>query len=413
MNDDIMDDFDENSFNLSQEVLSHKQAADVNLAMCMALESIERNAVNSSPERIAAMANFSLNTAMEAIGGDSLSKYQTLTLEELGHEKKRFWARFKHHLASYYKQVVDHYQTFWTFTEFQTKRLKKIKSQLQSIRGNSKVEIRTPLSKYMKYGDNRTIETSKEYVEKFIEMKKVMVNTCVAASDLNDNSKFNIGAYLVDKVTWNGDEFVMDHFRTLNEIIRNVISSEGMKKVRNTELYEVYATENLLGMSQVICKAPLKNLVKYNDYDTAIDLVGQMYMFVDRIQKFSTETLNSNSDFIEFDHKQIDTLIKACEDLIDEATRLLRFANKYNAFIDDIMVKLLSLVSYGITPAVVSTLYKDTRVEPGDVDILPSIRIITRYMSMCYDCTSSSYNFSMGNIKKALSIAESFVKRAS
>lgn len=405
-------EMEEQSFNLTQEAHTSKQAADANLAMFLALEAIEKSKISGSPSQVAAMANFSLNTAMEAIGGDSLVNYQTLTLEELAREKSRFWDRFKHHFASFYKQTVDHYQTFWTFTEFQTGRIRKIRSKLQDIKNKQSVEIRTPMSKYMRYGNNQKIENSKTYVDQFKIMAEVMTKTCVAACEMNDGSKLNIPSYLVDKVTWNGDEFVMDHFRILNELVRKVIVSENMKTVRKTEIAEVAATDNLLGMSQVVCKVPLKNLVKYNDYDTAIELVGHIYMFVDRIEKFSTETFSRNSELMAFDRNQIDTLLNLCDDLIQEATKLLSFAKKYNAFIDEIVVKLFSLPSYGMLGTVLNVAYKDTRISPQDVDITPSIRIISRYMSMCYDCTSSSYNFSMGNIKKALSIAEAYIKRA-
>lgn len=407
-----MQELEERSFNLSQEAYTSKQAADANLAMFLALEAIENSKISGSPSQVAAMANFSLNTAMEAIGGESFASYQNLTLEELAREKSRFWDRFKHHVASFYKQTVDHYQTFWTFTEFQSKRLRKIKAALSSLRNSGTVEVRTPLSKYMRYGNNQQVQDSKTYVSEFKKMTEVMVRTCDAASTMNDESKFNIGSYLVSKATWNGDEFVMDHFRALNELVRKVIASENMKPVRKTEVAEVVATENLLGMSQVVCKAPLKNLVKYNDYDSAIELVGHIYMFVDRIEKFSTEMMSSRSDFMSFDRKQIDELIKMCDELIVETTDLLSFSKKYNAFIDDILVRLFSLPSYGALGSLLSATYKDTRISPQDVDITPSIRIIGRYMSMCYDCTSSSYNFSMGNIKKALSIVESYIKRA-
>lgn len=403
-----MQELEERSFNLSQEAYTSKQAADANLAMFLALEAIENSKISGSPSQVAAMANFSLNTAMEAIGGESFASYQNLTLEELAREKSRFWDRFKHHFASYYKQRVDLLQTFFTFTEFQTRRLKKIKMKLSDLRNKGSVEVRTPLSKYMRYGDNQKVSDSKTYISEFKKMTEVMVRTCEAASDMNDASKFDIGSYLVSKVTWNGDEFVMDHFRTLNELVRKVISSENMKTVRKTEVAEVAATENLLGMSQVVCKVPLKNLVKYNDYDTALELVGHIYMFVDRIEKFSTETLSSRSDFMSFDRKQIDELIKMCDELIVETTDLLSFSKKYNAFVDEILATIFATFSAPMLNAI----YKDTRISPEDVDITPSIRIIGRYASMCYDCTSSSYNFSMGNIKKALSIVESYIKRA-
>ena len=403
-----MRDLEDRSSNLSQEAYTSKQAADANLAMFLALEAIENSKISGSPSQMAAMANFSLNTAMEAIGGESFASYQNLTLEELAREKSRFWDRFKHHFASYYKQRVDLLQTFFTFTEFQTRRLKKIKMKLSDLRNKGSVEVRTPLSKYMRYGDNQKVSDSKTYISEFKKMTEVMVRTCEAASDMNDASKFDIGSYLVSKVTWNGDEFVMDHFRTLNELVRKVISSENMKTVRKTEVAEVAATENLLGMSQVVCKVPLKNLVKYNDYDTALELVGHIYMFVDRIEKFSTETLSSRSDFLSFDRKQIDELIKLCDVLLTESTDLLSFSKKYNTFVDEILASIFATFS----APVLNATYKDTRISPQDVDIIPSIRIIGRYASMCYDCTSSSYNFSMGNIKKALSIVESYIKRA-
>ena len=407
-----MDDFETAQANeseeqmeaISSEAFVSRQAMEANFAMYMALEGLmEHPHARNTP----ILAQVGLQTTMEAFGMTEIKDYSKLSLEELAREKSRFWERFKHHFADFYKRSVDHYQAFWTFTQFQTSRIKKLRGQLAQIRGNPKAQVRTPMSKYMKYGKEMYVRDSKTYVNEFKKMHEVMTRTCTAAAELNDASKFNIPAYLGSKAIWHGDEFVMDHFKTLNEITRKVISKENMKLERKTERAEVYATDNLLGMSQVVVKVPLKSAVKYNDYDSAIENVNLIYMFVDRIEKFSTETFNSNGDYMEFDKKQIDELIEMCDSLAQEAVELLGISKKYNAFIDDFIVKLSS-ISPALAP-MLSVIYKDTRMDAQDVDITPSIRIISRYMSLCYDCTSSSYNFSMGNIKKALGMVESYL----
>lgn len=406
MNDDQMemDSAEEASESIAEEAHVARQAMEANLAMYITLESLLKN---PHQRNTPILAQVGLQTAFESIGMHEVKDYSKLTLEELAREKTRFWERFKHHFADFYKRTVDHYQSFWTLFQFQTNRIKKLRAELSQLRGTPKAKVRTSMSKYMKYGRDEYVGDSKTYIGEFTRVQEVMKRVCVATSDLNDASKFNIPSYLGNKAIWNGDQFVMDHFKTLNEIVRGVISKEHMRLERKTERAEVFATSNLLGMSQIVCKVPLKANVRYNDYDSAIENVNLIYMFVDRIEKFSTETFNSNGDYMEFDKRQIDELIKMCDTLANEAVALIEIAKKYNQFIDDFIVKL-STISPVLAPAL-SIIYKDTRMDAQDVDVTPSIRIISRYMSMCYDCTGSSYNFSMGNVKKALSMIESYI----
>lgn len=98
-----------------------------------------------------------------------------------------------------------------------------------------------------------------------------------------------------------------------------------------------------------------------------------------------------------------------CESLLSEAENLLGFTQKYNHYIDNLMAAITG--SGAIVAPVFSAMYKTTKMDPDSVDILPSMRIIVRYMNMTNDCTSGTYNFSMGNIKKALSISEQYLKQ--
>lgn len=391
-----------------QEALVSKQAMEANFAMAVALENILQSKL--SKDHIPLVASTTVNTAMEAIGVGSNVDYSKLSLEEIAREKKRFWEQFKFHLSDSFKRWADSVQLFFTFTHQQSKRIRAIKSQLSNVRSNAKAQLRVGASKYLKYGKGELTTDSKQYLEKFSEMKTVMGKMCDTALSLNDLSKFNIPSYLVSKVTWNGDEFVLNHFEALNELAKGMVKTEGLKFFRKSESSEVHISELMLGLSQVVCKLPIQKNVKYGDYDSAIDNVGLIYMFIDRIEKFGLESTAGGSVVMTFEKRQIEELVGMCESLLSEAENLLGFAQKYNHFIDNLMATL-SVVGAMVEPAY-SAMYKTTKMDPEAVDILPSMRIIVRYMNMTNDCTSGTYNFSMGNIKKALSISEQYLKQA-
>lgn len=404
-------ELEEQHTHLAQEAYTAQQAADANLAICMALEAISH--AKYEPSMSANYANFGISAVMEGIGYHSDTHYLTLSMEEIEREKRGFWMRFLHFFRDAVVKRVDDMQTFLTLVDFQSGRLRKLKSELTRVANGATAEVRSPKSKFMRYGDNEAVKTSEEYMKHFKEMHSVMIPMCQTAVKLNSSSAFNIPSYVVNKVSWNGDEFLRDHFNNCSEEVWHVMKSPGMKLIRKSDTAEVRSSDVMLGMSQVVAKAPLQSLLKTRDIDEIQQLIPLNYVFVDRIHKFSTDLLNSKSDGLHFNKRQIEELLKLCESLLDEARQLISFTAKFNSAVDSTMVGAFNVIL--MNPAAadgINSAAKETRIDITDGEILPSIRTIGRYMSMCYDCTSTSYNFAMGNIKKALSIAETFIEKA-
>ena len=409
-----MSELEEQTFELAKEAQIHRQLTDYNCALFAALEQLTETVTDKNGEETAATANLAISTAMEAIGVSTIDKrYGSLTLEDIERFKGSAWDKIKNHFKLALTNVVDNIQTFVTLTNLQNSRLQKLKRSLAAVEGNAEVTLSISKNKYMTYGNNKDIDSAETYVKEYVKMCQVMREFCSVASDLNNESKFNVAAYLGAKATFSGDEFVMNHFKRLYELVSKVVSTNHMKKEMEQDRSDLYATEPLLGMSQVIARLPKKDMVSFNDYKTARDAVRYVYLSMDRLKKFD---INESTDKIEltFTKQQIQTLIDESDSLLKEANKLLTFTKKFNTYVDTWMLSSISQWSSGVGALLIGTGtgYKGEGESQLPAEFFSAIRVVIQYMNMTFDCTASGYNVSIGNIKKALSIAESFVKKA-
>ena len=409
-----MSELEEQSFELAQEAQMHRQLADYNCAMFIALEQLSEEAPYKNGKDIAATANLAISTAMEAMGINTFDKkYGTLSLEDIERFKGTFWDKIKKHFKFALTNVVDNIQTFVTLTNFQNSRLQKLKRSLAAVEGNAEVTLSISKNKYMMYGNNKDVDSSETYVQEYVKMCEVMREFCSVASDLNNESKFNVAAYLGAKATFSGDEFVINHFKRLYELVSKVVSTNHLKKEIEQGSSELYASEPLLGMSQVVARLPKKDKVDFDDYKASRDAVRYVYLSMDRIKKVD---LNDSSDKIEltFNKQQIQTLIDESESLLKEANKLLAITKKFNTYVDTWMLNSVLKWNTAVAAATVagSMSYKGEGEGGYPAPLFSAIRVVIQYMNLTFDCTASGYNSSVGNIKKALSIAESFVKKA-
>lgn len=410
-------DLEERVVELAQETETYRRLVDYNTAMLMAFEELSTSYQNENGNIAASKANMVLSAAMESLGANSTHhQYDNLTLEEIDRLKGDFFDRISKSISLALKNYIDNIQTFLTLYNMQTSRLQKLKRSLAQVENNATVTIDVSHSKYMSYGNEKTVEDADTYIKEFTKMAKVMTDFCSVASDLNDESKFNVASYIGSKVTFRGDEFVIDHFKRMHELVSKVISTNHLKKEISKNYVDVFATEPMIGMSQVVALMPKPKDIKDLDYLAARDAVRYVYLSIDRTKKFSFES-DARSIKLTFTKKQIETLVNESEALLKEANKLLSFTKKFNSVMDSVIADIVApsgtffrkiwLISTAMA-------YKTNPEAGGGMpsSFLPAIRIIMRYMNMTYDCTAGGYNFSLGNIKKALTITESFIRQA-
>ena len=409
-------DLEEHATELAQEAETHRRLVDYNTAMLMAFEELAYSYQKDNGSVTAEKANMVMSAAMESLGAHSThGQYDNLTLEEIDRFKGGFFDSIAKNINLAIKNTVDNVQTFVTLTNFQTSRLQKLKRSLAEVEDGSTVTIKVNRNKYMRYGGNKVVENSDTYIEEFAKMASVMREFCSVASDLNDESKFNIASYIGSKVTFSGDEFVIDHFKRMYELVSKVISTSHLKKEIKKTSAEIYATEPLIGMSQVVALLPKERLVDFDDYTKARDASRYIYLSIDRLQKFEFDS-TARAVELTFTKKQIETLVSESETLLKEANKLLTFTKKFNLAMDVAIAKIVNPKGKGLIDTMVGSTAMAYKSNPGNdggvpPSFLPAIRIIMRYMNMTFDCTAGGYNFSLGNIKKALSITESFIRQ--
>lgn len=409
-------DLEEHAAELAQEAETHRRLVDYNTAMLIAFEELAYSYQKDDGSVTTEKANMVMSAAMESLGVSSLQgNFNNLSLEDIQRHQGSFWDSVKRNIGLALKNTVDNVQTFVTLTNLQNSRLQKLKRSLATLDNDATATIKVPKSKYMTYGDNQLIEDSETYVKEYVKMAGVMKEFCSVASDLNNESKFNVAAYIGAKATFSGDEFVIRHFKRMYELVSKVVSANGMKKESTQDRAELYATDPLLGMSQIVARLPSKDIIGVNSYKKARDAVRYVYLNIDRLTKFELPS-DGGSVELTFTKKQINTLIQESEELLNEANALLTLTKKFNLAMDVWLAKGF-YTSYGAVGAAgVAAIAMNTKNSTNSgqlpATILPAIRIILRYMNMTFDCTAGGYNSSIGNIKKALSITESFIKKA-
>lgn len=410
-------DLEEHAAELAQEAETHRRLVDYNTAMLVAFEDLSANCEQGNLLQLSNQANMVMSSAMESLGVSSMGgEYDNLTLEQIERFKGGFFDKIFKHTSLALKNTIDNVQTFVTIANLQTNRLQKLKRSLAELDDNATVTISIANNKYVNYGNNRVITDADEYVQEYVKMSKVMQAFCSVASDLNDESRFNIASYIGSKVTFTGDQFVMDHFKRMYELVSEVVSTNHLKK-ENGRLYsDIFATEPLIGMSQIVAVLPKEKRVSFTDYKKARDAVRSVYLSIDRLKKFDLD-LKADTINVTFTKKQIKTILQESEALLVEANKLLSLTKKFNLAMDVTIAKLAGVFKNKPPGAMLQNIaqsYKGTQDDYGSMPptILPAIRIIMRYMSMTFDCTAGGYNFSIGNIKKALSITEAFIKKA-
>lgn len=325
-----------------------------------------------------------------------------MSLEAVNNNKDYLIKQFFYNLKTSISKMVDSVQYMNTLFNMQTPRLNTVRRAIDSVSNSGSFNINVGNTKYTTYGNDIRITDVKTYIDQFASMSKIMSNFNASINTLAEDDLFITLKLFKDLALLRREEFFEERFKSLHETVDKAIKTTKLKLDESKPVYEIYASDIMLGMSQLVIYTPKSNTYDYNDYESLFHATRHFYMYVDRVDKLRISTLISGSDKWNITKKDAKSIITDAEELL-KATNLLL----------GITTRLSTLFA---TNKWASAYIGNYRGNDEDLDFLAITRagrIVNRTSAMLYDSVSSSYNFSMGNVKKALSICESYVKAAS
>ena len=346
----------------------------------------------------------SIATEMAVLGTNvspTILYHPEISLEDIAQRKSNFISQIYDSIKQSVQKNIELSHYLLTYFNIQKSRLNKIKKQLNNLSNSDTATVSIHLSKYMLIGKHGVAVTNiEEYLEEYKKMASVMLPFMKSVKELADDDLFTTLTMLKHMITFSSDKYFMDRFDSLEKAILDASRSSHLKVEERRTQYTTYASDLLLGLSQVIITMPNKSIYNKNDYSSLVDSLKHFYMYVYRTDKIRFSTTIKGSERYEISVKTAKELLTINEELLVAINGLLDMSTSLST----------SLTQY--TSAIMHVETFRTKTEdynPGGV--FRSTRILNRISAIIYESVASSYNFSMGNLKKSSSISESLISK--
>ncbi len=365
-----------------------------------ALESLydEASKPNSDKKLI------SIATEMAVLGtvtNPKLLYNSGMSLEDLAQRKSNFISQIYDSIKQANQKSLDLSHYLMTYFNIQQSRLNKIKKELSKLSSNDSVVISVHLSKYMLIGKHASpVSDIDEYLKEYKKMASVMTPFIESIKELTDGDLFTTLSMLKHAVTFSSDKYFVDRFEALEKAILSAARSSHLKVEEHKTQYTTYASDLLLGLSQVVITMPNKNIYDKEDYSSMIDSLKHFYMYVYRTDKFRVSSVIKGNQTFEVP-------VKVLKELLDINSELLSVVN---GLLSTTTSMSTSLTQYTNGPLFMQT-YRDKTEDYNPAGMFRSTRILNRISSIIFESVASSYNFTIGNIKKSNSIMESAISK--
>lgn len=217
------------------------------------------------------------------------------------------------------------------------------------------------------------------------------------AGEFTENDLFSSLKFYKDYIFNEPDDFIMDQFEAMETYLTRAKAGIPLNSGESTPTMAEYSTDPLLGLSRLVVRLPRPNTYKRGNIATILDASRHFYMYVDRQTKINFGTMFEGSVNMSLNKQDITTLLQASRAMIQPASDLLRFATK--------------LSNEGSVGNSNPTQNRDKTPTHEEYAVIQGMRLYVRSCSIIYDTVSSGYNFTLGNVKQALTICEKAVKR--
>ena len=290
---------------------------------------------------------------------------------------------------------------FYTLFNLQSSRLRKVESRLSSVR-NGKVNIRLGVNKYLLFGEgHRVVSTGDEYVKEFKKTMDVLESFVLSVADLTEDDLFSSIKMIGNYIFSDPEEFFLERFNSLERTLTNAAKGIDGRAEKGFGQYIEYISPVLLGLGKVGVRYPKKSTYGRENYLDAVNASRHFHMYLERESKVHFSTLFSGNTQLEFSKNDIQAMVSQIKRVIHSADRLLSLSNKIS--------------EQGAWLSVVGSPSAE-REGDSSTDVFSATRsgrIVSRISLILVECTAASYNFTLGNIKQALTISEKAIEKLS
>ena len=296
------------------------------------------------------------------------------------------------------QKYIDYVHYINTFFNLQSGRLASIRRKLDRISSSSNTAtFRIGVNKYMMFGENKhVVSSASEYLSQYKLMAESMVPFLDATTVLTKEDLFSGLKIYKDYIFNDPEDFIMDQFNALEKHLNGAKRGIGSHVAVQNPMFQEFRSPYLLGMSQVMVRLPKSSTYKHSDIESCLDAFRHFYMCLDRKMKINFGSLLEGGMHLSMTKRDAVALLDQSEALLKSADALLQLSVRLSnegAFIDADLTRYRN---------------RDNAELTGFA--LHGFRIYARTCSVIYDSVSSGYNFTLGNVKQALTICEKVSK---
>ena len=400
LSNELSDSFNVGQVNIESDFIALERSLD----LVESLESLKETISTKTELSLEDIKLIKIATEMAVSGTDedatkllpSLESYVDIKVatEGLGDVLgKAIWA-IQRSIGIIFKNYADNIQFSYSYFNLQQYKVQSLKERLVRVKhqvGNTKVSFNVRSSKYTRFGgtykdyhnDFRNVKDSKQYLDEFTLANDLNKEVLNKIGKFTSNSLFNTIKALAATLS-NNEEHFKEKFKELEELFDDCLKIKGIKEYQPS----IYTSNILLGLSYLSIIYPKGNYDKDSIRDMK-KVVSNFDMKMIREDKFTTGISFTKITFNDVDVNYIEKLIAMCNESIKECLT-------FNTFINKLTVAGSSVTNDRSMSWVGLAMYI----------LIANYRLALRSSSIVYTTAASSFNFSRGNISKALSIAE-------
>jgi hypothetical protein len=327
----------------------------------------------------------------------------SMSLEEIMDKKDGIFKQIFHNIGVSFQKMLDNGHYYLTSFNLQKGRIAKLRRDIESS-NSSTITITVKKSKYTSYGkDRHSVRTMDEYLKLYREVSDVMISLNEGLHDLADDDIFTTAVMIKEFLKGNSDGYFRDRFKALLQILAKVKQSAHLKLEAKKKTSTIYATDVMLGLAQVVATSPNADTYDFDDQISIVDATRHMYVYVERLVKVDASYVFTGSLDLEVTKKQALEILKINEQFLDSADKLISFITKLST--------RLAGDQYG--SLTIHMLRDSDNRDDAVLYLTRAGRITNRISAILYDSVASSYNFSMGNIKKSNDLVSKYVSKTS
>lgn len=307
-------------------------------------------------------------------------------------------------IGVYLKNSVDASQYTFSLFNLQQHEIKTLRKRLDSIKNtikDKKVNVNVYMTKNTRIGSPvRDTENFEEYLKEFKIAGDFSLTLLDKVGKFTRDNLFN-NLKALASIVKGYDEHFITTFTDMHNLIETCVKLKSVHKVKSKDNVDKFESQPLLGLSHLKASMPNDKAYTKGNMNEMKKVIDDFDLYMIRDDKFSTGISISKKQFTDITYKEVDELMLICDDMIQECLR-------FNTLISKVIVNL---------SVVFNDKYVSLFVNGGSGivanfgnlvigAILANYKIAQRSSSLVCNTSASTYNFTRGNVAKALTILD-------